>query len=85
MATSYCSLCCSVVYWTHIPITTYRLTVTIPSHSYQGLTRGLLHFPLKGRYFVKRAGKRIRLVGAGVAGKKGGDPWLSFTHKILFK
>ena len=30
--------------------------------------------PLKGRYFVKRAGKRVRPVGTGVAGKKGGDP-----------
>ena len=29
---------------------------------------------LKGRYFVKRAGKGVRLVGAGVAGKKGGGP-----------
>ncbi len=33
--------------------------------------------PLKGRYFVKRAGKRVRPVGAGVAGKKGGDPWVA--------
>ena len=33
--------------------------------------------PLKGRYFVKRAGKRIRLVGAGVAGMTGGDPWVA--------
>ena len=32
---------------------------------------------LKGRYFVKRAGKRLRLVGAGVAGRKGGDPWVA--------
>ena len=32
---------------------------------------------LKGRYFVKRAGKRVRPVGAGVAGKKGGDPWVA--------
>src|SRR5205809_1233002 len=33
--------------------------------------------PLKGSYFVKRAGKRVRLVGAGVAGRKGGDPWVA--------
>ncbi len=33
--------------------------------------------PFKGRYFVKRAGKRLRLVGAGVAGRKGGDPWVA--------
>ena len=26
---------------------------------------------------MKRAGKRIRLVGAGVAGRKGGDPWVA--------
>ena len=33
--------------------------------------------PFKGRYFVKRAGKLVRLVGAGVAGKKGGDAWVA--------
>ena len=38
---------------------------------------------LKGRYFVKRAGKRIRLVG--VAGKKGGDPWVLTSIGILGK
>ncbi|TME01634.1 MAG: hypothetical protein E6I80_21875 [Chloroflexi bacterium] len=26
---------------------------------------------------MKRAGKRVRPVGAGVAGKKGGDPWVA--------
>ena len=36
---------------------------------------------LKGRYFVKRAGKRVRLVGAGAAGKKGGDACVA---RVLF-
>ena len=30
-----------------------------------------------GRYVMKRAGKRVRLVGAGVAGMRGGDPWVA--------
>ena len=30
---------------------------------------------------MKRAGKRVCLVGAGVAGRRGGDPWVA---RVLF-